>query len=40
MVGGLALIGALYFAYMMIFKREVLDDAPGEISPAVADVTE
>ncbi|HEX7824467.1 MAG TPA: amino acid permease [Mycobacterium sp.] len=40
MVGILALIGALYFAYMMILKREVLDDAPVEAAPAVPDVTE
>lgn len=28
MVAGLALIGTLYFAYMMIFRREVLDNEP------------
>jgi hypothetical protein len=39
MVGGLALVGALYFAYMMIFNREVLDHEPGEAAPAVAEVT-
>jgi len=40
MVGGLLVIGGLYFAYMFIFKREVLDDEPDEVSPALADVTE
>jgi len=40
MVGGLLVIGGLYFAYMLIFKREVLDDEPDEVSPALADVTE
>jgi amino acid transporter len=40
MVGILALIGALYFGYMMIFKREVLDAEPDEVSPALADVAE
>jgi amino acid transporter len=40
MVAGLALVGAAYFAYMMIFKREVLDAEPDEVSPALVDVTE
>jgi hypothetical protein len=39
MVGILASVGALYFAYMLIFKREVLDDEPGDVSSAVAEVT-
>jgi amino acid transporter len=39
MVGGLLVVGALYFAYMMIFNREVLDHEPGEAAPAVAEVT-
>jgi len=37
-VGVLALVGALYFGYMMIFNREVLDREPGEAAPAVAEV--
>jgi len=40
MVGGLLVVGGLYFAYMLIFKREVLDDEPGEVSPALAEVIE
>ena len=27
---GLILAGGIYFAYMMIFNREVLDNEPGE----------
>jgi amino acid transporter len=40
MVGILALVGALYFGYMMIFNREVLDDAPAVPAAAAAEVTE
>jgi amino acid transporter len=40
MVGILALVGALYFGYMMIFNREVLDDAPAAAAAAAAEVTE
>ena len=39
-VVGLVVVGGLYFAYMLIFKREVLDAEPDEVSPAPADVTE
>ncbi|MDT5140619.1 MAG: hypothetical protein QOD58_4881 [Mycobacterium sp.] len=28
-VAGLLTVGAVYFAYMMIFKRHVLDNEPG-----------
>ncbi|MCW2557392.1 MAG: amino acid permease [Mycobacterium sp.] len=40
MVGILALVGALYFGYMMIFNREVLDDALAGAAAAAAEVTE
>ena len=39
-VVGLLAIGGLYFAYMMISNRTVLDHEPLEDSPAVAEVTE
>ncbi|SPM31466.1 APC family permease [Mycobacterium terramassiliense] len=31
-VAGLLAVGALYFAYMMIFNREVLDHEPGDLA--------
>jgi amino acid transporter len=34
-VVGLILVGGIYFAYMMIFNREVLDTAPGDDDAAV-----
>ena len=37
-VVSLLVVGGLYFAYMMIFNREVLDNEPGEASPAEAEV--
>ena len=37
-VVGLLALGGVYFAYMMIFNREVLDNEPGEVFPAVAEV--
>ncbi|HYO04515.1 MAG TPA: amino acid permease [Mycobacterium sp.] len=39
-VAGLILAGGVYFAYMMIFNREVLDHEPGEVSAAAAEVAE
>jgi amino acid transporter len=40
-VVGLILAGGVYFAYLMIFNREVLDTEPGEdIFAATADATE
>ena len=33
---GLILIGAIYFAWMMIFNREVLESEPGDDEFAVA----
>ncbi len=38
-VFGLILAGGVYFAYMMIFNREVLEHEPGEVS-AAAEVAE
>jgi len=29
-VTGLLVVGGLYFTYMMIFNRDVLDNEPGE----------
>jgi amino acid transporter len=37
-VVSLLVVGGLYFAYLMIFNREVLDHEPGEAAPAVAEV--
>jgi hypothetical protein len=31
-VAGLLGVGALYFAYMMIFNRDVLDHEPGDLT--------
>jgi hypothetical protein len=39
-VVSLLVVGGLYFAYLMIFNREVLDHEPGEDAPAVAQVAE
>ncbi len=39
-VAGLILAGGVYFAYMMIFNREVLEHEPGEVSAAAAEVAE
>ncbi len=29
-VGGLILVGGLYFGFMLVFRREVLDSEPGQ----------
>jgi amino acid transporter len=39
-VGGLLVVGGIYFAYMMFFNREVLDHEPGEDRSALAAVAE
>ncbi|OYD70904.1 APC family permease [Rhodococcus sp. OK302] len=44
-VGGLIVAGGIYFAYMMIFNRTVLDTEPGDVdefaaAPAIPETTE